>query len=187
MSLTAVTSLSRSPLSSTPEVPIWIASWFAVQTKPRHEKTVNLALQEKGIRTLLPLHRVRRQWSDRQQWVELPLFSQYVFVQIPGAAESRVCVLRTSGVVRFAGAPGCGTPVPDEQIENLLAIMNQGMPWKPHGFLKVGDRVRIHGGALNGIEGVLGAIKNERSFVVSIELIQKSVAIRLDGFEVEHL
>jgi transcription antitermination factor NusG len=161
--------------------------WFAVQTRPRHEKKVSLGLKEKGIHSFLPLRREKRQWSDRRQWIELPLFSHYVFVQIPATTELRVNVLRTSGVLRFAGVPGCGTPVPDEQIENLKAIVDQRVPLAPHEFIKVGERVRIRGGALNGIEGILAAIKNDRSLVVSVDLIQKSVAIRIDGFEVERV
>jgi transcriptional antiterminator NusG len=163
------------------------SSWFAVQTRPRHEKKVSLGLKERGIQSFLPLRREKRQWSDRQQWIELPLFTHYVFTKIPVTAESRVSVLRTSGVLRFAGLPGCGTPVPDEQIETLQAIVDQRIPLAPHEFIKVGERVRIRGGALNGIEGILAAIKNDRSLVVSVDLIQKSVALRIDGFEVERV
>jgi transcription antitermination factor NusG len=83
--------------------------------------------------------------------------------------------------------PGCGTPIPDEQIENLQTIIDQQIPLAPQEFVKVGERVRIRGGALNGIEGILAAIKNDRSLVVSVDLIQKSVAIRIDGFEVERV
>ena len=161
--------------------------WFAVQTRPRHERKVSLGLKEKGIHSFLPLRREKRQWSDRRQWIELPLFSHYVFVQIPATTELRVNVLRTSGVLRFAGVPGCGTPIPDEQIENLQTIIDQQIPLAPQEFVKVGERVRIRGGALNGIEGILAAIKNDRSLVVSVDLIQKSVAIRIDGFEVERV
>lgn len=164
-----------------------ILSWFAVQTRSRHEKRVSFGLKEKGIHSFLPFRREKRQWSDRQQWIELPMFSHYVFVQIPTTAEWRVSVLRTSGVLRFAGMPGRGTPVPNEQIENLQAIMSQRIPVAPHEFINVGERVRIRGGALNGMEGILTAIKNDRSLVVSVDLIQKSVAIRIDGFEVERV
>jgi transcriptional antiterminator RfaH len=162
-------------------------AWFAVQTRPRNEKKVSLGLKEKGVHSFLPLRKEKRQWSDRQQWIELPLFLQYVFVQIPTTVESRVSVLRTTGVLRFAGAPWCGTPVPNEQIENLQAIVDQRIPLAPHEFAKVGERVRIRGGALNGIEGVLTEIKNDKSLVVSVELIQKSVALRIDGFAVERI
>ena len=148
---------------------------------------MSLGLEEKGIRGFLPLYTQKRQWSDRLQSVELPLFSQYVFVQIPLTVESRVTVLRTSGVLRFAGAPGRGTPVPDDQIENLRALQAQGVPLAPHEFLKVGKRVRIRGGALNGIEGILTAIRNDRTLVLSVDLIQKSIALRIDEFEIERV
>ena len=160
--------------------------WFAVQTRPRHEKKVSLGLREKGIHNFLPLHREKRQWSDRQQWIELPLFSHYVFVRISATAESRVSVLRTSGVVRFAGVRG-GTPVPQDQIESLQTIVHQRISLTAHEFIKVGERVRIRGGALNGIEGILAAIKNDRSLVISVDPIQKSVSLRIDGFEVERV
>jgi transcription antitermination factor NusG len=163
------------------------SSWFAVQTRPRHEKKVSVGLQQKGIHSFLPLRREKRQWTDRQKWIESPLFSHYLFVKIPATAESRVDVLRTIGVLRFAGMPGCGTPVPNEQIENLRAILDHRVPLAQHEFIKVGERVRIRGGALNGIEGILAAIKNDRSLVVSVDLIQKSVAIQIDGFEVERV
>jgi transcriptional antiterminator NusG len=159
--------------------------WFAVQTRPRHEKRVNTELREKGIHSFLPLHREKRRWSDRYSWVELPLFSQYLFVRVPSSLELRTRVLRTTGVVQFVGGLGRGTPIPDHQIENLQAIVAQRIPMMPHEFLRVGERVRIRGGALEGIEGILSAIRNDKSLVVSVDLIQKSVAIRIDGFEVE--
>lgn len=159
--------------------------WFAVQTRPRHEKKVHSELCQKGFHCFLPLHQERRRWSDRYRWVELPLFSQYLFVRVPVSAELRARVLQTTGVVQFVGAPGRGTPVPNEQMESLQAIVAQRIPITPHEFLRVGERVRIRGGALEGIEGILSAIRNDKSLIISIDLIQKSVAIRVDGFEVE--
>jgi transcription antitermination factor NusG len=159
--------------------------WFAVQTKPRHEKKVSESFTEKGIQHFLPLFRSKRQWADRWKWIELPLFSQYVFVRIPGSVECRVRVLRTNGVIRLAGKTGRGTAIPDEQITNLHTIVNQKIPSLPFGGVRIGERIRIRGGVLNGMEGVLAAVENERSLVISIDLIEKSVAIRIEGFEVE--
>jgi transcription termination/antitermination protein NusG len=159
--------------------------WFAIQTKARHEKKVHSGLREKGIHSFLPIRRERRRWSDRSQWVELPMFSQYVFARVSGNGDSRIRVLQTNGVVQFVGASGRGTPIPDEQIESLVAIVSQCIPTAPHEFLRVGQRVRIRGGALEGIEGILSAIRNEKNLIVSVELIQKSVTIRIDGFDVE--
>jgi transcription antitermination factor NusG len=162
-------------------------SWFAVQTRPRHEKKVDAELREKGIRSFLPLHRERRRWSDRYQWIELPMFSQYLFVQLPPTGELRVRVLQTAGILQFVGATGRGTAIPNEQIESLHTIVAQRIPTTVHEFLRVGEKVRIRGGALEGIEGILSEIRNDKSLVVSVDLIQKSVAIRIDGFEVESI
>ena len=167
--------------------PVQVAFWFAVQTRSRHEKKVCVELKRKGLHSFLPLHREKRHWSDRQKWIELPLFSNYVFVRMTEDAELRTRVLRTMGVVRFAGAPGHGTPIPDEQIADLQAILNQRIPLMPHPYLNPGEKVRICGGALDGLRGVLVAVKDTRRFVVSVDLIQRSVAIQLDGFEVERV
>ena len=78
LSLTGLSSTPEKLLPHRPEV-LGEDSGFAVQTRPRHEKRVSLGLQEKGVPTFLPLYREKRQWTDRQQWVELPLFSHYVF------------------------------------------------------------------------------------------------------------
>lgn len=87
--------------------------------------------------------------------------------------------------MQFVGASGRGTPIPAEQIESLLTIIANRIPTTPHEFLRVGQRIRIRSGVLDGIEGILSAVRNERELVVSVDLIQKSIAIRIDGFEVE--
>jgi transcription antitermination factor NusG len=115
------------------------------------------------------------------------MFSQYLFVKVLPTAESRLKVLQTAGIVQFVGGTGRGTAIPNEQIESLQAIVSHRIPATPHEFLRVGERVRIRGGALEGIEGILSQIRNDKSVVVSVDLIQKSVAIRIDGFEVEHV
>lgn len=187
MSLAIPNSLWHSALSNSAEAVAQDSCWFAIQSRPRHEKKVNSSLIDRGISSFLPLHREKRRWSDRQKWIELPLFSQYLFVRVPGSAESRVQVLQTPGVVQFVGAPGRGTPIPDEQIESLQSIVAHRIPLMPHEFVQVGERVRIRGGALDGIEGVLSAVRSDRSLVISVDLVQKSVAIRIDGFEVERV
>jgi transcription antitermination factor NusG len=186
LSLGGTNTLYEDALSrgTAPEEPSF---WFAVQTRPRHEKKVNSELHEKGIPSFLPLHRERKRWSDRHQWVEAPLFSQYLFVKLLPTAEWRLRVLQTAGIVQFVGATRCGTPIPNEQIESLRAIVSHRIPTTLHEFLRVGERVRIRGGALEGVEGILSAIRNDKSLVVSVDLIQKSIAIQIDGFEVERV
>lgn len=160
-------------------------SWFAIQTWPRHEKKVAAELREKGVSVFLPLFCEKRRWSDRQRFLESPLFPQYAFVRIPQNPSERIAVLRTIGVRGFVGKRGAGLPVPDCEIEAIRTVLAQGVPFNPHIFLNVGKRVRIRGGSLDGVEGVLTAINNDATLVVSVELIQRSLAIRIAGFAVE--
>lgn len=160
-------------------------SWFAIQTWPRHEKKVASELREKGVSVFLPLFGEKRQWSDRQRLVESPLFPQYAFVRISPNPGARIPVLRTTGVRGFVGKHGLGAPVPDCEIDTIRTVLSQSIPFTSHGFLNVGKRIRIRGGSLDGMEGILTAINNDATLVVSVELIQRSLAIRIAGFAVE--
>jgi transcription antitermination factor NusG len=159
--------------------------WFAVQTRPRFEKKISVQLAEKGIHAFVPLYQVKRQWSDRKQLVSSPLFPCYVFVRIAAAQDVRVAVLRTNGVTGFVGAHGIGTPIPDSEIDAVKTILEQRIPFQPHPHFQVGQSVRIRGGALDGIKGILTKVNGDQSLVISVELIQRSVAMRVIGFEVE--
>ena len=127
----------------------------------------------------------KNRWSDRFKIVELPLFPSYVFVRTDSTPETRVTVLRTAGAVGFVGNGGRGTPIPDEQIDSVRSILEQGVDFSLHPYLTINQRVRIRGGSLDGVEGVLLAKNADQSLVVSIDLIQRSVAIRVSGYELE--
>lgn len=159
--------------------------WFAIQTWPRYEKKVARELSSKSIEVFLPLLASKHQWRDRQQIVELPLFPGYVFVQTPGTAQSRIPVLRTAGVISFVGAHGTGTLVPDSEIESVRILLNRGVPIQNYSFVNVGQRVRIRGSSLDGVEGVLVSKNDDFSLVVSINIIQRSVAVRVAGYRIE--
>jgi transcription antitermination factor NusG len=165
-------------------VDIAVSSWFAIQTRPKHEKKVASDLQEKGVTAFLPLFSSLHQWSDRRRLVQMPLFPGYVFVRIGGAADSRIPVLRTSGVVNFVGIRGIGVAIPDSQIEAVQAILDQQIPFTPYPYLSVGRQVRIQGGSLDGLQGILVAKNTDHSLIVSVELIQRSLAIRVVGYRV---
>jgi transcription antitermination factor NusG len=163
-----------------------VANWFAVHTRARHEKMVAYRLQQQGMTTFLPLVTEVHRWSDRRKKVELPLFSCYVFVRLIPTNEQRMRVLGLDGVFSFVGSSrGEGTPVPDEQIEAVRTLIAQDLPWSNHPFLKIGQRVRIRGGALDGVEGVLLLRDGEDTLVVSIDAIQRSLAVRIEGYDVE--
>jgi transcription antitermination factor NusG len=159
--------------------------WYAVQTRARHEKLVAHRFQERGIPTFLPLVTEIHRWSDRKKIVELPLFSCYVFAKIEPTNVDRLRLLKVDGVLSLVGTRAEGTPIPDEQIESVRVILKEKMSWTTHPFLKIGQRVRIRSGALDGMEGILVSRNGDRSLVVSIDAIQRSLAVRLEGYQLE--
>jgi transcriptional antiterminator NusG len=183
--LSYLQSTTQERIGANPVTDVEAPAWFAVQTRPRHEKKVSAELQEKGVSAFLPLISSVRQWSDRKRVVEMPLFPQYVFVRIAQTLQTRVSVLRTNGVTNFVGTRGLGVPIPDEQIERVQTVVTHGIPAAPHAFLNVGKRIRIRGGALDGLQGILTAVNGDQTLVVSVELIQRSIAIRIAGFSIE--
>lgn len=160
-------------------------SWYAVQTRARHERVVVQRFRDKGLTTFLPVVTEIRRWSDRRKLVELPLFSCYVFVKIMGTNDDRLRVLRTDSVFDFVGVPRQGTPIPDDQIGAVRTLVKERLHLQSHPFLKIGQRVRIRSGALDGVEGILVDRNGRDTLVVSVDLIQRSLAVRIDGYSVE--
>lgn len=159
--------------------------WYAVHTRARHEKTVAERFSEQGLTNFLPIVKETHRWSDRKRVVELPLFSCYVFVRLASGAKDRMQVSRTNGVLQIVGPRGEGIPIPEEQIDAIRALLAEQLPWSAYPFLKIGQRVRICGGALDGIEGILLARNGDRTLVVSVDVIQRSIAVRIEGYHVE--
>jgi len=159
--------------------------WYGLQTRPRHEKMVAQRLGERGVTTFLPLVTEVHRWSDRKKSVQMPLFSCYVFARFVPNRTERLRVLRVDGVFGLVGAGGEGIAIPDSEIDAVRGVVEGQMPWSSHPFLKIGQRVRIRSGALDGLEGVLVERNGDRTLVISVDAIQRSLAVRVEGYEVE--
>ena len=153
-------------------------AWFALTAKPRHEKVVAESLRGKGLESFVPLYRARRQWTDRVQLVDLPLFPGYVFCRF--AYASRLGVLATPGVTSVVGFSDVPTPVTDDEIARIRAIQASGLPAQPWPYLRVGQKARIEWGSLAGLEGVLIREKDALRVVVSVELLRRAVAVEIN-------
>jgi len=153
----------------------------------RHEKRVARQFAEKKVFTFLPLLEQIHRWSDRQSRVEVPLFSCYAFVRIVPTVEDRLKVLWTPGVLGFVGNQGQGTSIREEEIESLRTAIREKVPCLAHPYIETGRRVRIRGGSLDGMEGILERRGEDQSLVVSLELLRRSVSIRIAGYEVESI
>jgi transcription antitermination factor NusG len=159
--------------------------WYALHTRARHEKMVAERLREQGVESFLPLVKQTHRWSDRQKTVELPLFSCYVFARMAACGKDRLRVSETQGVLQIVGTRGAGLAIPDQQIDAVRMLLAEQLPCSNHPFLKIGQRVRICGGAMDGVEGVLLASTGDRTLIVSVDVIQRSLAVRIEGYHVE--
>jgi transcription antitermination factor NusG len=160
-------------------------NWYAVLTRARHEKAAAHRLGERGVTTFLPTVTEVHRWNDRKKTVELPLFSCYLFVKLMPGNEERQRVLRTDSVLGLVGTQGLGTPIPNDQIDAIRTLVSEQLPCSSHPFLKTGQRVRIRGGALEGIEGILLSRNGDRRLIISVDAMQRSLAVQVEGYDVE--
>ena len=157
--------------------------WFAVYTTSNHEKKVQQHLQMRDIETFLPLYTVTRRWRNRTTVkLDLPLFTDYVFVRIARTETARVLVV--PGVRFIVGDGRKGLPLPNEDIETLRSGLRLRQV-DPYPYVKVGSRARIRSGPLAGLEGVVVRKDNQLRVVLSIDLIKKSVAVHVTADELE--
>src|SRR5271165_3748255 len=152
--LNHLTSTETAIVSALPE-----EQWYALYLRSRHEKAVAALLEQKGVTTFLPLFSRVHRWSDRRKMVQVSLFPGYTFVRADASPESCVRILQTPGVVSFVGTGRRGIPIPDKQIEDIQTVLTQNIPCAIFPFLRVGQRLRIRGGCLDGIEGRLVTLK----------------------------
>jgi transcription antitermination factor NusG len=152
--------------------------WFGLRTKSNHEKIAATVLSGKGYEQYLPTYKARRRWSDRDVITDRPLFPGYVFCRFDPKA--RLPILTTPGVVSVIGFGSEPAPIDESEIEAVQAVLRSGLGAEPCPFLREGQKIRIRSGALMGVEGILTKKKNEWRMIVSIEMLQRSIAVEID-------
>jgi transcription elongation factor/antiterminator RfaH len=162
-----------SPESATTQFP-----WYALQCWMRKEGLVATQLEGQGFECFLPKYKSIREWSDRKKEVEQPLFPGYLFCRFDYSQRRPVVV--TPGVLQVVGCGRTPMPIEDREIEAIQIAVASGIPSQPWPYLEVGERVRIHTGKLSGLEGILVNFKGNHRVVLSVSLLQRSVALEVD-------
>jgi transcription antitermination factor NusG len=152
--------------------------WFALQTMPRNEKQVERLLTHKGYECCLPMYWQKRRWSDRVIEVELPLFPMYIFCRFNTSAIGKA--IATPGVTRIVGFGGRHAEVKIEEIEALQLLKQSGILREPWAYIPAGTLVQVETGPLTGARGILCSGEEKRRLVISVTLLQRSVAVQLD-------
>ena len=157
--------------------------WYALYTNPRHEKIVAKQLQERCVENFLPLYRTWHRWKDRRKQVELALFPGYVFVRI--LEQDKLHVLRVPGAVNLVSFNGKLAALPEPEIEALRNALDNEVCAEPCPYLRIGRRVRVVRGPMAGAEGILCRKKDRYRVVISVEVLMRSVALEIDGTDLE--
>jgi len=159
------------------------AHWYAVYTNTRHEKAVARQLEERGIETFLPLYRSWHCWKDRRKLVELALFPSYVFVKI--AMQKKLRVLQVSSVVHIVSFNGQLAALPEQEINALRNGLENDVLAEPCPYLRTGRKVRVVRGPMSGTEGIVVRKKDKYRVVLSIDVLMRSVAVEVDGSDLQ--
>jgi len=153
--------------------------WFALQVRSRHEAYVADWLRGKGYEGFLPQYKCRKRWSDRVKEVETPLFPGYLFCRFD--PQNRLPILKTPGVIQIIGCNRSPVPVDEAEISAIQTLVASGIPNAPWPFLHTGDGVQIQRGPLRGLQGILVGFKGNYRLVLSVTLLQRSVAVEIDS------
>ncbi len=154
-------------------------SWFALNTRLRYEEFVAKHLSSKGYETLLPTYQCRRRWSDRVKKFDLPLFPGYLFCRFDSM--NRLPILTTPGLIQIVGFGKTPVPVDDSEIAAIQRTVGSDLEREPWPYLQVGERVRVECGVLRGVEGILLNIKGGHRLILSVTLLQRSVAVEVSS------
>jgi transcription antitermination factor NusG len=152
--------------------------WYALYVRSRHEKVVECGLKGKGYAAFSPFYRTKRKRVDRIAEIDIPLFPGYVFCLFDSS--KRLPILMTPGIVGIVGPGNRPEPVDDTEIASIRTLALSGRPVQPWPFLRSGQRIRLQAGPLVGAEGIFLRVKDEYHLVVSVTLLQRSVAVTVE-------
>jgi transcription antitermination factor NusG len=153
--------------------------WYAIRVQSKFERTVSISLRGKGFEEFLPTCRSRRRWSDRDKDLDLALFPGYLFCRF-NVQERLLPILTTPGVISIVGAGKTPIPVSDQEIDAVRAVIRSGFPAQPWPWLTVGSKVCVETGPLIGLEGIVTNVDKTYRLVVSVQLLQRSVAVEIE-------
>jgi transcription antitermination factor NusG len=153
--------------------------WFALQVRARQEASVADQLTGQGYERFLPFYKLRKRWSDRIKEFDAPLFPGYLFCRFN--PHNRLPILKTPGVIQIVSFNNIPAAVDEAEILSIQRLASSGIEHQPCAFLTIGDRVRINAGPLLGLEGILSSIKGNHRLVLSVSLLQRSVAVEIDS------
>ncbi len=160
-------------------------SWYALYTRPRHEKKAAELLLEKDFEVYLPLIKKVRQWKDRKKKVDMPLFNSYLFVYFE--YNQRFDVLKTHGIVKIISFSGQPAVIPDWQIDSIKRMLDFPETVRLEKYISPGEIVEIMAGSMRGLKGMVSLKKDSKRLVLSIDGVYQSISVEIEEEYVERV
>jgi transcription antitermination factor NusG len=158
------------------------APWFALYVKARHEKNIARVLKGKGLETFLPMY--TKVHANRNKF-ELPYFPCYLFCRFE--LDNKLPVITIPGVFSIVGIGHESEAVPEEEIDSVRALLTSGCRTLPWPYIAAGHEVCINSGPLRGVYGTVANSSGDRWLVISIHLLQRSIAVKVDRESISFL
>lgn len=159
-------------------------NWYVLKTRPKAEKQVSKCLTDINIENYLPLHKKLRTWHDRRKWVEVPLFTSYLFVFIEDRLRSNVFAV--SGIVKYLSIAGKVSVLREEEIERIKILSSYlGEIEIEKCNPKVGEEVEIKSGHFAGIRGRIVSTNDKLKFRIAIPGLASYATVEIDKSHVE--
>ena len=160
--------------------------WYALYSRPRHEKRLADLLNEKGIEAYVPVRKVLKQWSDRKKMVEEPLIRSYCFVR--AKPKWYFEALNTHGAVRYVWFSGKPAPIPDWQINTLKILEGSNLEVEQVSCnLKSGEYVKITAGPLIGAIGEITSVTGKNKVILRIDHLATVLSVTISPLMLEKL
>lgn len=162
-----------------------VVGWYALYTRHQHEKCIAQHLGNLGFDVFLPLYREVHQWKDRRKVVVLPLFPCYVF--FAGDLNRMFEILNVPGVCSLVSSGGKVSCIASTELDAVRRAVASRLPVEPHPFVQQGERVRVLGGPMAGVEGVVARRKGSLRLVLPIRMLNRSVSVEVEERHTERI
>lgn len=169
-------------IQSLPKMPYSTRSnkddWYILYTRSKFEKKILMQIPEMDVEGYLPLQTVTRKWSDRLKKIQIPFFSNYIFVR--ASMEKCASLLQIPGALKFVSFQGEPAYIPDKEIQKIRLIEANQVAVENVSYYVSGDKVKIMKGVFHGIEGILIWKIKETRFVIRIPMFRQAISFEIN-------
>ena len=156
-------------------------AWVVVNTQPLREQVALEHLERRGFRAYCPMISKRVTHARRTRDVLRPLFPSYLFVEVDLEQRRWRPILSTHGVRTLVRCGDQPSPVDDRFIQCLKAREVDGAVVRPANPYRIGQAVRLSGGAFDSLVATIVEMDEKDRLVVLMDLLSRPVKVKVEA------